>query len=135
MKYFLEQKAKISELPKMKYIEINSERKNKMRANEYQVAAMRTANELSDDDLVLNGALGLAGESGEVADHLKKHLFQGHKLDKKHVAMELGDVCWYIAIAAKGLGYTLEEIMQMNVNKLTARYPNGFDSDKSINRK
>lgn len=106
-----------------------------MKANEYQAAAMRTANELSDDDLVLNGALGLAGESGEVADHLKKHMFQGHEFDKKHVAKELGDICWYIAIAAKGLGYTLEEIMQMNVEKLSARYPDGFDPDKSINRK
>lgn len=106
-----------------------------MKANEYQIAAMRTANELCDDDLVLNGVLGLAGESGEVADHMKKHMFQGHEFDKKHVAKELGDICWYIAIAAKGLGYTLEEIMQMNVEKLSARYPDGFDPDKSINRK
>ncbi len=105
-----------------------------MKANDYQMAALRTANKLNDKQLILNGALGLAGESGEVADHLKKHMFQGHDFDKKHVAKELGDICWYIAITAKGIGYTLEEIMQMNIDKLVARYPDGFDPDKSINR-
>lgn len=103
-------------------------------ANEYQQAALRTANSEDPKDLILNGALGLCGESGELADIIKKHLFQGHDLDKIKAAKELGDICWYVAIEAKGLGFTLEEIMHMNIDKLIERYPEGFDKDKSINR-
>lgn len=103
-------------------------------ANDYQVAALRTANSEDPKDLILNGALGLCGESGELADIIKKHLFQGHDLDKIKAAKELGDICWYVAIEAKGLGFTLEEIMNMNIDKLIERYPEGFDKDKSINR-
>ncbi len=88
-----------------------------MEANEYQEAALRTASSAKPEDLILNGALGLAGESGEVADFVKKHLFQGHELNKEKLADELGDVCWYVAIMAKGLGYPLEEIMKMNIRR------------------
>ena len=105
-----------------------------MNANDYQVKAMRTANEIDSDKLLLNGVLGLTGETGEVADILKKHLFQGHDLDKKHMAEELGDVCWYLAITSRALGYDLNEIMELNISKLELRYPNGFDANKSINR-
>lgn len=103
-------------------------------ANLYQKLALRTANSVDADKLLLNGALGLSGEAGEVADHLKKHLFQGHELDKEHVAEELGDLCWYIAVAAKAIGYPLSEIMNRNVAKLQKRYPEGFDKERSINR-
>lgn len=102
--------------------------------NDYQIAALRTANTDDPKDLILNGVLGLCGETGELADIVKKHLFQGHDLDKLHSAKELGDICWYVAIEAKGLGFTLEEIMLMNIEKLLERYPDGFDSEKSINR-
>lgn len=105
-----------------------------MKINEYQKLALRTASTLEPDKLVLNGALGLNGESGEVADHIKKHLFQGHELKKEHLAKELGDICWYIAIMAEGLGYSLEEVMQMNVDKLMKRYPNGFEAERSLHR-
>jgi NTP pyrophosphatase (non-canonical NTP hydrolase) len=105
-----------------------------MKANEYQEKALRTASTSKPDDLVLNGVLGLAGESGEVADHVKKALFQGHKMDYDHIADELGDILWYVAIMSKGIGCTLDEIMTMNVEKLKKRYPDGFDSDKSLNR-
>ena len=105
-----------------------------MRANDYQKAALRTASTLEPKDLVLNGALGLAGESGEVADHIKKHLFQGHELDKENLAKELGDICWYIAIMAEGLGYNLETIMQINIDKLRKRYPQGFEKERSLYR-
>ena len=105
-----------------------------MKANEYQKAALRTASSKKPKDLILNGTLGLAGESGEVADHIKKHLFQGHELDKENLINELGDICWYIAIMAEGLGYTLEEVMKLNIEKLMKRYPDGFDRERSINR-
>jgi NTP pyrophosphatase (non-canonical NTP hydrolase) len=106
-----------------------------MRANEYQGLAMRTSNrELSKEDHLLNGVLGLAGESGEIADLIKKNRMQGHKLDIEHVAKELGDVCWYIAETATAIGCDLETIMKMNIDKLRKRYPDGFSSDRSQHR-
>ena len=88
-----------------------------MEANTYQKAALRTApTNLEPKLLLLNGALGLSGESGEVNDILKKHLFQGHDLDRVAMAKELGDLCWYIAVAAHALGYSLEEIFRMNTS-------------------
>ena len=106
-----------------------------MGINEYQQAALVTENKETAQHLrIVNGVLGLVGESGECADMIKKHMFQGHELDKEHLAKELGDICWYIAVAADAIGYDLETIMQMNVDKLKKRYPAGFDANKSINR-
>ena len=65
---------------------------------------------------------------------VKKHLFQGHELDTEHMAKELGDVAWYIAVSAHAIGYDLETILQMNVDKLRKRYPDGFETDKSLHR-
>lgn len=81
-----------------------------------------------------NGLMGLNGEAGEAIDILKKHLFQGHELDTAHMAKELGDVAWYLAVSANAIGYDLETIMQMNVDKLKARYPDGFDAEHSLHR-
>lgn len=86
------------------------------------------------DRLLLNGLMGLNGEAGEAIDILKKHLFQGHELDTAHMAKELGDVAWYLAVSANAIGYDLETIMQMNVDKLKARYPDGFDAEHSLHR-
>lgn len=79
--------------------------------------------------------MGLNGEAGECIDVLKKHLFQDHWFDREHLAKELGDVAWYLAISADAIGYTLEEIFQMNVEKLKSRYPDGFDAEHSIHRR
>lgn len=105
-----------------------------MTANEYQKEALRTANTLTKDKLVVNGVLGLCGESGECADMVKKNLFQGHELDKAHFAKELGDVAWYLAVSAFAIGYDLETVFQMNVDKLRKRYPEGFDAERSLHR-
>lgn len=107
-----------------------------MTINEYQIAALRTSqtDKLSASDILLNSALGLCGESGEVADLVKKHHFQGHDLDLDHVAKELGDVAWYLAVGAYSIGYNLEEILQMNVDKLENRYPDGFEAERSLHR-
>ena len=107
-----------------------------MTINEYQAAALRTAqtDKLSTNDLLLNAALGLCGESGEVADLVKKHLFQGHDLDLDHVAKELGDISWYLAVGAYAIGLDLETIFRMNKEKLEARYPDGFSADRSLHR-
>ena len=83
---------------------------------------------------LLEGLMGIAGEGGEASDILKKVLFQGHTLDREHIAKELGDVSWYVALAADAIGYDLETIFQMNINKLKARYPNGFETDRSVHR-
>lgn len=85
-------------------------------------------------DRLVNGLMGLNGEAGEAIDILKKHLFQGHKMDREHLAKELGDIGWYLAVSADALGYSLEEILQMNVDKLRARYPDGFETERSMNR-
>ena len=108
-----------------------------MTINEYQNEAMRTASGMNYENhgMLINAALGLCGESGEVADIVKKATFQGHELDVVHVAKELGDVAWYLAVGAHAIGYDLDTIMQMNVEKLRARYPDGFDTDKSQHRK
>ena len=107
-----------------------------MTINEYQAAALRTAqtDKLTARELLLNSALGLCGESGEVADLVKKHRFQGHDLDFDHIAKELGDISWYLAVGAYAIGYDLETILQMNVDKLKARYPDGFSVDRSLHR-
>ena len=106
-----------------------------MTANEYQKAAMKTQNPMVLEELqIIEGVMGLAGEAGECVDHCKKAVFQGHDLDEEHLAKELGDVAWYLAISANAIGYDLETIFQMNIDKLAARYPNGFETDKSVNR-
>lgn len=106
-----------------------------MSPNTYQELAMRTRNTASDDkQSLLNAALGLCGESGEVADLLKKSNFQGHSLDVFHIAKELGDILWYVALACTAIGIDMEDIMQMNIDKLKTRYPEGFDISRSINR-
>ncbi|MCQ2581892.1 MAG: nucleoside triphosphate pyrophosphohydrolase family protein [Alphaproteobacteria bacterium] len=107
-----------------------------MNGNQYQNMALRTANiDLEEHEQLINGALGLCGESGEVADMVKKCFMQGHELDVEHLAKELGDCMWYIALIADCIGYGLSGIMQMNVDKLKARYPEGFAVENSVNRK
>lgn len=107
-----------------------------MTINEYQAAALRTAqtDKFLASDLLINSALGLCGESGEVADLVKKFRFQGHDLDFEHIAKELGDIAWYLAVGSYAIGYDLETILQMNVDKLKARYPDGFSVYRSLHR-
>ena len=103
--------------------------------NEYQKLAMTTLNPaLSEKDVLINGVMGLCGESGEAIDIVKKWLAQGHELDKEKLAKELGDICWYLAETATALGLSLEDIMAANIEKLKKRYPEGFEVEKSLNR-
>ena len=105
-----------------------------MDLNEYQALAQRTSNTKTRSDKIENGLLGLFGEGGECADIFKKCMFQGHEFDRDHMLKEAGDILWYIAELVSGLGTTLELVARMNINKLKARYPEGFDPDKSMNR-
>ncbi len=106
-----------------------------MTANDYQKMAMTTLNpELSKKDVLINGVMGLCGESGEVIDLVKKWLAQGHELDRQKLARELGDVAWYLAETAYALDLSLEEILQGNLEKLKKRYPDGFQAEASLDR-
>ncbi len=106
-----------------------------MTINEYQRLALRTLNPaLTGKDVLINGVMGLCGEAGEAIDIVKKHLAQGHELDKERLAKELGDVAWYLAETASAIGYPLEDILRMNIEKLAARYPEGFRAERSIHR-
>lgn len=107
-----------------------------MQVNEYQKAAMATLNPTLDKkDILINSVMGLCGESGEAIDIVKKWLMQGHELDKEHLVRELGDVAWYLAEAATALEVPLEAVFQGNQDKLRQRFPNGFDTGASVNRK
>ncbi len=113
-----------------------------MTFDEYQALALRT--EAPHNDLTC-AALGLAGESAELfracigvvifagnfADLTKKHTHHGHELDRTKAAKELGDALWYLALAAKRLGLTLDEVAGLNIAKLKERYPAGWDAERS----
>ena len=131
-----------------------------MTGNEYQNLAMRTNDHKATDRLldkadmidffkqakggretekydlggILNACLGLSGEVGEFNDMIKKWIFHEKELDVEHAKKEAGDICWYIAMLWESFGWNLDEIMQMNVDKLKARYPEGFDVQRANNR-
>lgn len=118
-------------------------------ANDYQKKALRTevsfplmtatmalAKDGRNKSRLLEGLMGLSGEAGEAIDIFKKCIFQGHSFEdeREHLAKELGDVAWYLALSASALGYSLDDILKMNLKKLEERYPNGFEATKSLNR-
>lgn len=101
----------------------------------FQEQAARTNKTYVDTrSMLLDTALGLNGESGEVADIIKKHVFHGHELSEDKLVEELGDVLWYVSVMAYNLGKPLSEIAAKNVEKLCKRYPNGFSVKDSVNR-
>lgn len=127
-----------------------------MQMNEYQSLAMRTndnkaserlANKLTDFTgacwrdknktsvgNIINACLGLSGETGEFNDLIKKWIFHEKPLDEEHAKKEAGDILWYLALLCEGFGWSLDEISEMNVDKLKNRYPQGFDTKLANNR-
>lgn len=130
-----------------------------MNANKYQKLAMRTndgkasdrligkmqeydmkfANDHSDNDCVdiggiFNACLGMSGEVGEFNDMIKKWVFHEKNLDMEHAKKEAGDILWYVVMLCESFGWNMEEIMQMNVDKLKARYPEEFDVERANHR-
>ena len=106
-----------------------------MEINDYQKLALKTLNKnLDKKEILINSVMGLCGESGEAIDLVKKHLYQGHELNKELFAKELGDIAWYLAEAAHTINMDLDDIFKMNIEKLEKRYPNGFNQNNSINR-
>jgi NTP pyrophosphatase (non-canonical NTP hydrolase) len=118
-----------------------------MNGNEYQRKAMRTNNHEAGEKIlasmqagnntgeILNASLGLSGEVGELNDLLKKWIFHDKNIDREHIKKEIGDIMWYIALMAEAFGFELDSIMITNIEKLEARYPEGFDTARSNNRK
>lgn len=105
-----------------------------MTGSEYQKAAMRTCNKLDDKKAMIDHALhGLSSEVGEVHDIYQK-IHQGHEFDLRHVMKELGDVLWMIAELCEAYDVDLDMVMQMNIDKLKERYPEGFDAEHSLHR-
>lgn len=100
-----------------------------MNANTYQTAALQTAIYPNQGQNFVYPTLGLVGEAGEVAEKAKKIIRDGDGTltpeTREKMAMELSDVCWYVAVLAYELDYTLEEIMQMNIDKLASRQKRG----------
>lgn len=108
-----------------------------MKINDYQKLASRTINMNLRDTAVKQHALhGMVGEIGEIHSIYQKQ-YQGHmlELEQEHLKKELGDLMWFVAEYATAQGWTLEEICKMNIEKLIARFPDGFEVDKSLHRK
>lgn len=107
----------------------------KMDVNDYQRLAMRTCS-ITDDDKakMMHGVLGLTSEAGEVAGIFQK-IYQGHDFDRNHLIKECGDCLWMIAEILDAAGATMSQCMAANIEKLKARYPDGFDPDKSLHRR
>ena len=107
----------------------------------YTDLALKTLNKdvFEQKDLILNASLGLSGEVGEVNDIIKKYMYHGHKLDddtKEKIILELGDVCWYVALMAWAIDKTkFEDVLNKNIEKLEKRYHGEFSTEKSVNRK
>ena len=105
-----------------------------MTLNEYQELAARTINtELTDSQQVRHALFGIASEVGELSGLFQKNL-QGHKIDEEHLMKECGDILWMLAELLTTKGYTLDDVARMNIDKLKARYPDGFDAEHSIHR-
>ncbi len=110
----------------------------KIISKEWQKAASRTENIASVPDWeilpLLHTGMGLATESGEFLDALKKHIFYNAPLDKTNLIEELGDVMWYILIAMKHLNIDLDDVIAKNIAKLKVRYPERFTEEAAADR-
>ena len=102
--------------------------------DEYQKLAARTINPyMSTKDQELHSLHGMVGEIGELHSLYQKYC-QGHDLDSYHAKKELGDLLWFIAEYCTTMGWSMSDVAQMNIDKLRARYPEGFETDRSLHR-
>ena len=105
-----------------------------MEVIQYQDLAARTINPALTHEQMKDHALkGMVGEIGEINSIYQK-VYQGHEFDEEHVKKELGDLMWFIAEYCTAWGWNLDDICQMNIDKLRARFPNGFEVNKSVHR-
>jgi len=83
---------------------------------------------------LLHAALGLATETGELCDAIKRAVYYGRELDRTNVIEELGDLCWYLALAIDALGVNWDTVLEANIRKLCLRYGAEFRVEKAVNR-
>jgi len=120
---------------------MNNRKKNNSKFN-YQKEAQRTEavideqieSRISNCARLTHGMIGIATESGELLDQLKKYIYYGNNLDKINIYEELGDVMWYIALICNELDFSIEDVMKTNIDKLKTRYPEKFSKEDSDNR-
>lgn len=108
--------------------------------NDYQTQAARTLIDapdfqITDKQVMITwNAIGLSGEAGEVADLVKKGIFHQQGLDVDKLKKELGDVLWYVAGMCTTLGISLDDVMKLNIEKLKARFPEGYSAERTTYR-
>lgn len=106
-----------------------------MELEKYQRECLRTANFTgTSTEIVCKMCLGIAGESGEIVDYLKKVGFHGHIFEKEKLKNELGDLMWYMTVLDDYFGTNMKDVLSANIEKLKKRYPNGFSEADSIAR-
>lgn len=106
-----------------------------MTLNEYQHQAARTiSEELLPHEIESHALHGMTSEIGEIHGLFQK-VYQGHEVNGEHLKKELGDLMWFIAEYCTACDWSLEDIARMNIEKLKARYPDGFDAERSLHRK
>lgn len=106
-----------------------------MTGREYQRLARRTINpNLNSKEQEMHALHGLVGEIGEIHSIYQK-CYQGHFLDEDHLKKELGDLLWFVAEYCTAMRWNLDDVMELNISKLRERYPEGFETDKSLHRK
>ena len=105
-----------------------------MTVNEYQQAAARTINPELDATATINHAVfGLNSEAGEIAGIYQK-IYQKHPIDFDALQKEIGDAAWFLAELCTAYGWSLEVVLQKNIDKLKKRYPDGFSGERSLHR-
>jgi len=113
-----------------------------MDSNKYLELSNRTCKHISEEGVVilpemydlLHATLGISGEAGELLDAVKKSFIYNKELDFVNAKEELGDILWYVALACRTLGVSFDEIMQMNIDKLTKRYPEKYTDEAAAER-
>jgi NTP pyrophosphatase (non-canonical NTP hydrolase) len=111
-----------------------TERKD-MNTSEYMSRAMRLASDLGHEHNMTHAVLGITSEAGEIADQYKKFIAYGKALDRQNMLEEMGDCLWFLTLLAKTMGFTIDQVMDFNIAKLEARYPDlKFNADHALNR-
>ena len=116
------------------YVELAMRTNDGKNLDRLRNATIRSVCSMEDLGGILNACLGLSGEVGEFNDMVKKLVFHEKPFDAEHAKKELGDIMWYVAMMCYSFGWDLDEIMQLNIDKLKARYPAGFDTARANNR-
>jgi NTP pyrophosphatase (non-canonical NTP hydrolase) len=108
--------------------------KNAVRTQATDFAAMADRLKNPKTLQILHSLVGLATETGEIQDQLKKHIFYGRDLDKVNIEEEMGDLFWYLAVLSDALGVPFESVWEKNIAKLKARYGDKFNKEGELNR-